>query len=281
MNGSVATILSIYFNLNVFVMINAVMKLQKQTFSWWLILVLGSGTYFYMYDTLYLNRDLDFGVSLATNARDWAVWLVLIPVTIHCSRNLFELGISRQIMMPLLAVFLGIVLMATGYQFWIHQGQNNLIYNLLFCWLPINIQVVLLVLMSQWWKGNKHQAILNSKEPKRAESLQLRCLTLNNQNVRIDVNQIVHIKACGNYLVIHTMSEQYTLRATMKMIEQKLQGCGFIRIHRSHLVNENKILKANSQYVYMEPALKLPLGRSYRPAFEAEYSSDSGEKVAL
>ena len=262
-------------------MINAVMKLQKQTFSWWLMLVLGSGTYFYTYDTLYLNRNLDLGVTLVTNARDWAVWLVLIPVTIHCSRNWFELGFSRQNLMPLLSVFLGIALMATGYQFWIHQGQNNLMYNLLFCWLPINIQVVLLVLLSQWWKGNKHQAILNSKEPKRAESLQLRCLTLNNQNVRIDVNQIVHIKACGNYLVIHTMSEQYTLRATMKMIEQKLQGCGFIRIHRSHLVNENKILKANSQYVYMEPALKLPLGRSYRPAFEAEYSSDSGEKVAL
>jgi two-component system LytT family response regulator len=53
--------------------------------------------------------------------------------------------------------------------------------------------------------------------------------------------EIDHIEAAGNYLVLHTGKERHIVRETMTMMEERLEASGFMRISRSAMVNLNRI----------------------------------------
>ena len=69
----------------------------------------------------------------------------------------------------------------------------------------------------------------------------------------INVSEIDWIESEGNYINIHTNSETHLLRETMKNIESKLDPALFIRIHRSRIVNIEKIKElhrgANNNFI--------------------------------
>jgi len=52
---------------------------------------------------------------------------------------------------------------------------------------------------------------------------------------------IDHIEAAGNYLVLHAGKERHMIRETMAAMETRLAGAGFMRISRSGLVNLGRI----------------------------------------
>jgi two-component system LytT family response regulator len=54
-------------------------------------------------------------------------------------------------------------------------------------------------------------------------------------------DEIDHIEAAGNYLVIHTGKERHIVRDTMAAMDARLGVCGFMRISRSAMVNLNRI----------------------------------------
>lgn len=58
---------------------------------------------------------------------------------------------------------------------------------------------------------------------------------------KIQYNDILWIEALENYIAIFTNNEKYTLYFTMKSIENQLPKDMFCRIHRSYIVNINKI----------------------------------------
>ena len=53
----------------------------------------------------------------------------------------------------------------------------------------------------------------------------------------IDPREIIAVHAEGNYVSLQRESGAYFVRESISHIEEKLQGYGFIRIHRSALVN--------------------------------------------
>ncbi|MGM0666528.1 MAG: LytR/AlgR family response regulator transcription factor, partial [Bacteroidota bacterium] len=67
--------------------------------------------------------------------------------------------------------------------------------------------------------------------------------------------------------VVHTDKEKYTIHFTMKAIEQQLPSLIFIRVHRSFIVNKNRIvmIKDNSVDISGDLDVKnIPIGKSYR-----------------
>ncbi|QLC25913.1 LytTR family transcriptional regulator [Parasphingopyxis algicola] len=62
----------------------------------------------------------------------------------------------------------------------------------------------------------------------------------------LDPERIVHIAAAGDYAEMHTPSGSHLLRTTLAELETSL-GNGFLRIHRSRIVNTNRVAR-------MEPA---------------------------
>lgn len=80
--------------------------------------------------------------------------------------------------------------------------------------------------------------IQNLKQPKRPERLVLKT---SGRVSFVRVDEIDWIEAEGNYVRLHIGAASHLLRETMKGIEAKLDPDRFIRIHRSTIVNTDRI----------------------------------------
>ncbi|MGC9470347.1 MAG: LytR/AlgR family response regulator transcription factor [Bacteroidales bacterium] len=85
--------------------------------------------------------------------------------------------------------------------------------------------------------------------------------------VRLKLDDILWVEALENYVILNTFNEKYTIHFTMKAIEKKLPPAKFIRIHRSYIININKIAIIQDNLVEIETdhGLKgIPIGKSYK-----------------
>jgi two-component system LytT family response regulator len=57
----------------------------------------------------------------------------------------------------------------------------------------------------------------------------------------LPAEEIDHIEAAGNYLVLHTAKERHIVRETMTEMEARLANAGFMRLSRSAIVNLSRI----------------------------------------
>jgi two-component system, LytTR family, response regulator len=57
----------------------------------------------------------------------------------------------------------------------------------------------------------------------------------------LQAEEVDHIEAAGNYLVLHTAKERHIVRDTMTDMEARLAPAGFMRISRSIIVNLDRI----------------------------------------
>lgn len=90
----------------------------------------------------------------------------------------------------------------------------------------------------------------------------------------LQTSSILWVEAEGDYVTIHTPQKSHLLRETMRNMEQRLDGHGFRRIHRSAIVNltyvsELKSNKNNDYSVVLSDGTVLNLGRSYRDSLYA------------
>ena len=69
--------------------------------------------------------------------------------------------------------------------------------------------------------------------------------------VKINVPDISYIESLGDYLKIHVREKFYTMLGTMKEMEQKMKPFGFLRVHRSYLVNLKRITSTGTNFVML------------------------------
>ena len=77
------------------------------------------------------------------------------------------------------------------------------------------------------------------------------------------------IEAAGNYVRLHLGEESHLFRETMNRMEARLDPRRFVRIHRSRIVNTERIKELqpwfNGEYVViLRNGTRLPLSRGYR-----------------
>lgn len=77
------------------------------------------------------------------------------------------------------------------------------------------------------------------------------------------------IEAADNYACLHTGSKTHIIRETLSQLERSLETKRFIRIHRSTLVNLDRVQELRSQFngdyqVILQGGVTLGLGRKYR-----------------
>ena len=87
----------------------------------------------------------------------------------------------------------------------------------------------------------------------------------------LPVGDIRWIGAEGNYVRLSTASENHLLRETMAHLEERLDPRGFLRVHRSFIVNLKYVKEVRKEatgdsIVIMDSGHKVALGRSYRAA---------------
>ena len=57
----------------------------------------------------------------------------------------------------------------------------------------------------------------------------------------INTEDLLYVQACGDYVTLVTPEGQYVKELTMKYLETHLSAAGFVRIHRSTIVNVTQI----------------------------------------
>jgi two-component system LytT family response regulator len=87
-------------------------------------------------------------------------------------------------------------------------------------------------------------------------------------------SEIDWIEAAGNYVTIHTGSDAYTQRETMGGLEKKLDPKKFMRIHRSKIVNIDRIKEMKPWFrgeyvIVLKDRTELTLSRKYREKLKA------------
>lgn len=88
-------------------------------------------------------------------------------------------------------------------------------------------------------------------------------VTVDRKKKKIDLDKILYIESLKDYIRIYTRDEKIITKETTTGFEQRLPSGSFLRIHRSFIINVEKI----DTISYDEISLgrhTIPIGRSYR-----------------
>ena len=89
-------------------------------------------------------------------------------------------------------------------------------------------------------------------------------VNINKRLIKIDIQSIYLVEAKGDYIYLKTDNKNYTVHSTLKKIEEKLPDHMFLKIHRSYIININKIIDIEDNSVLIEKDV-VPVSRSNRP----------------
>jgi DNA-binding LytR/AlgR family response regulator len=85
--------------------------------------------------------------------------------------------------------------------------------------------------------------------------------------VRIDYKDLIYIQALKNYVIIHTDNGKYITYLTMKEVEESMPPSIFMRVHKSAIINMEKVVLIEGNAILLKDKTELILGASYREAF--------------
>jgi two-component system LytT family response regulator len=89
----------------------------------------------------------------------------------------------------------------------------------------------------------------------------------------LELDDIDWVDAAGDYMCVHARGETHILRCTMKQLTERLALGPFARIHRSTLVNLNRIreitpLSKGECMLHLDDDIQLKVSRNYRSAIQ-------------
>lgn len=87
--------------------------------------------------------------------------------------------------------------------------------------------------------------------------------TGNNTSRKLHLQEILYMEACDNYAFIHTENERIMVSFTLKDLDQKIRAPFLVRVHRSFIVNTNRVegIRNNALLVGKQ---EIPIGKSYK-----------------
>lgn len=81
--------------------------------------------------------------------------------------------------------------------------------------------------------------------------------------IKIDIPSIYLVEAKGDYINVKTEDKNYTVHSTLKKIEEKLPNDLFLKVHRSYIINIQKIIDIEDNSVLIKKDV-IPVSRSNR-----------------
>lgn len=105
-------------------------------------------------------------------------------------------------------------------------------------------------------------------------------IKLTGRTILLPTDEIDWIETYGNYLKVHAGRESHLIRGTMQSLETKLDPEKFVRVHRSVIVNIEKIKEIyprsnGDQDLVLQNGQQLMLSRNYRDRFFAVLGAEN------
>ncbi len=82
---------------------------------------------------------------------------------------------------------------------------------------------------------------------------------------RVILDELVSIQAMANYVILHTTKGRLIVYLTIKGILENLPQEKFMQVHKSYIVNLNKVNSINGNIIYLGNE-QAPIGHSYSDA---------------
>ncbi len=111
-------------------------------------------------------------------------------------------------------------------------------------------------------KAKDNIEALNRKN-ERQHDIYVKC---DSKLIKIDLKDIFYIEALADYVIFVTNQGKHIVHYTMKGIEKRLPGSYFARVHRSYIVNTNKIENLQDLAININ-GKSIPIGASYKENF--------------
>lgn len=86
------------------------------------------------------------------------------------------------------------------------------------------------------------------------------------QQHRINFNEILYIESIKDYVNINTGNQEYIVLDTLKSLENQLPE-NFARVHKSFILNLEKIEKIDVKNVFLNSGKEIPIGETYKSEF--------------
>lgn len=96
---------------------------------------------------------------------------------------------------------------------------------------------------------------------------------VNKTMTRVIFSDVLYVESMREYISIHTTTEKILTKMGISEVEDLL-GKGFLRIHRSFLVNQTKVTAYNAEEVLIG-STPLPIGPNYKKMIEAAFQKMS------
>ena len=87
--------------------------------------------------------------------------------------------------------------------------------------------------------------------------------------VLVPFRSIDRVESQGNDLKLHAGVRSYVVRETMKRLLTRLPEDQFLRVHRSHIVNLDRVVEIHTMFrgdaeIHLKNGVRIPLSRHYR-----------------
>lgn len=89
---------------------------------------------------------------------------------------------------------------------------------------------------------------------------------INNRMVRLNFDEVLFIEALSTYSVLVTATQKHIVYATLKSLEERVPFGHFQRVHRSYIVNTQRIEVIEDNMLRLGP-YEVPVGKSYLESF--------------
>lgn len=116
---------------------------------------------------------------------------------------------------------------------------------------PVSIERFIKACNKAHDQHKKNQSVQNNLIPKAADTPEYFFINVEYSLVKIIINDITHIEGLKDYVKIYltTQAKPILTKATMKSLEEKLPPQSFMRVHKSFIVNLQKIETIRNQRI--------------------------------
>ena len=90
-------------------------------------------------------------------------------------------------------------------------------------------------------------------------------LKVDSRLVKVKIDDILYVEAKGDYALFKTKDKGYIVHGTMKKFQMRLQDYQFQKVHRSFIVNLNKIVDIEESNLLIEDKV-IPISRANKEA---------------
>ncbi|MGI2259458.1 LytR/AlgR family response regulator transcription factor [Shewanella sp. GXUN23E] len=210
-------------------------------------------------------------------------WMLFPPILFVLKRILQYRpanSVARMSVTIIISTLVHLVLMALV--IWclssIFREQNYGFFKVLTYSLANDLVAAILVYgffvwMQRFWQGR----IDSTSKVNKPGPLEYLLIQSGKEKARVNIKDIVFVKAATPYLTIYTENKDYLYTDTLKSITHKLND-RFVRVHRSSIVNIDKVIKYKSRLngdydLTLKNGSEIRLSRNYVSEFKIRFES--------